>query len=207
MASLSKQQPVADLDSEVYLKGDQRFFSPHPFQCCLCPSGLNLTVEWELKQGVLLLQLVPGHPRLSSPYSHPVSRIFPSGPPSWSLFFPSPLLSLGTFLFQALLSFPECQGLSSPSAVCAQKPNKCLSISRSGLGLPGRFGMCPLSNSGLIRLYSCPRAGFLPEVTSSVLEVQQRPPGSVHNLSHSQHFGMNLFKYVMNSQHKFLIRP
>lgn len=45
-----KQWPVcARSGLWVCLKGDQRC-SPHPLQCCLCSSGPNLTVEWDLKQ-------------------------------------------------------------------------------------------------------------------------------------------------------------
>lgn len=115
--------------------------------------------------------------------------------------------TLGTLLFQAQLCCPGPHGLSSPSAVCVQKPNKCLPVSRSGLGLPGGFGMCPLSNSGIVRLYSRPIAGFCQSSEVQVWMFMQRPPVSVHNLSHLQHLGMNLLKYMMNSQHKFLIRP
>lgn len=198
---------VADLDSGVCLKGDQWFFFfPPPLQGYFCFSGLNLTLEWELKlctddslpgpgpwaSLTFILLLISSIQVLPSRTSLPVSLLFKT--------------TLRTFLFQALLCFPGPQGLSSPSAVCVQKPSRCLLISKSYLGLPGGFGMRPLSNSGIISLYSCPVAGFCQRSEVQFWTSTQRLP-VWQNLSHLQHFGMNLLKYMMNSQHKFLIRP
>lgn len=55
---------------------------PEPLQCCLCSSGVSLTVEWELKQEALLLQLCTAVPLSSSwprslgiPGLHPPTHI------------------------------------------------------------------------------------------------------------------------------------
>lgn len=164
-------------------------------------AGSSLAAAVHIHPSQLFLAKLPGHPKPSSPCSHPASRTFPPAPPSWSLFL-RPLPTLEMFLFQAQLCCPGLQSISSLSAVCGQKPN-----SNSGLGLPGGFGMCHFSNSGIVRLYSHPIAGFCQRSELHFWMFTQRPPASVHTLSHSQHLGMNLLKSMMNSQHKLLIRP